>query len=163
MADKHGLKAVKDFHQICHKQMGMNLVTASWHTLPDGRLGIYIHDHVSRNLGHGNAIRTFREFNPDGFNRLSEDILAYSSYAKNQKRKLDGNGPGMEPDVSQSLRSAPAVVYNDDGVPLLPPPMFGLQGKEIRKDLIPLVRVFYNLHWGEFPYSSFLVINSVMW
>jgi len=162
MAHKHGLKAVKEFHQICHKQMGMNLVTASWHTLPDGRLGIYIHDHVSRNHGHGNAIQTFREFNPDGFNRLSEDILAYSSYVKNQKRKLDGNGPGIEPDVPHSVRSVPAVVYNDDGVPLLPPPTFGPQGKEIGKDLIPLVRTFYNLHWGEFLYSSSLIVNSLM-
>lgn len=148
MAEKHGLKVVKEFHEICHKQMDMKLLTASWHTLSDGRLGVYIHNHVSRNLGHGKAIKTFREFNPEGFDRLSEDILAYSTYVKNTMRRLDGNGPGIDADSSKPLRSSPAVVFNDDGVPLLPPPTFGQQGKEIGKDLIPVVRTFYNIHWS---------------
>lgn len=112
-------------------------------------------DQVSRNLGHGKAIKSFREFDDAGFRRLSDDMVQYMEYVQRMRKQLDGGNTGPEEsDDGEDGSKAPLITFDADGMPLLPPRRIGKMGRENCNDLIPIVRNYFTAHWGKFLFLS---------
>lgn len=91
---------------------------------------------------HGKKLKTFKEWNPQGYNRLVEDIIGYANYVKQQK--MADPEPMAEP--------SPVAVVLDSGpgkLPLIPPLAQGVRSAEVAKHAKDIIWAYFTRHYRE--------------
>ena len=91
---------------------------------------------------HGKKFKTFKEWNPQGYTRLVEDVIGYANYVKQQK--MAAPEPMVEPSP------APVVLESGPGqLPLIPPMVQGIRGTEVAKQVKDIIRAYFSRHYRE--------------
>jgi hypothetical protein len=100
------------------------------------------HDYIAdiHLKSHGKKFKTFKEWNPKGYERIVEDLIGYADYVSNERK--DGDEPEDKP--------CPVTLTAGDGLlPLLPPPVSGVRGTEIAKQAQEIIRAYFLRHYRE--------------
>jgi hypothetical protein len=100
------------------------------------------HDYIS-NIhanNHGKKIKTFKEWNSQGYGRIVQEMIGYANYVDRQRKEE------VEDDVPHI--SEPVNFENGPGgLPLLPAEVKGVRGSETTKHAQEIIRSYFLRHY----------------
>jgi len=112
------------------------------------------HDYIASLFSKktGTKMKTFREWNEHGHQRIVNDMMQYAKYVNDLKNK-DENG--------DSEKEKPLNYKNGPGtLPLLPEPTMGVRGKEVAKSAREIIRSYFQRHYSKFPPSHSRLVTD---
>lgn len=87
-------------------------------------------------------MKTFREWNEKGYDRIVADMMGYAQYVQEQK----------EVEKEEKISDKELNYENGPGMlPLLPKMTKGLRGKEVAKTGKEIIRAYFQRHYSTSP------------
>lgn len=86
-------------------------------------------------------MKTFRDWNEKGYQRIVADMMGYTQYV--QKQKNEDGTQDADQDKPLNYESGPGML------PLLPAESKGVKGKEIAKAAREIIRSYFQRHYSE--------------
>jgi hypothetical protein len=156
--------------------MAVDCITFSWFPDPDtGVLGVvwsvilfavgtygiwviifYSHDYISgfHAKTSGTKLKTFREWNLKGYDRIVADMMGYAQYI--QEHKMNGE----EKEVS--AMNKPLNYENGPGMlPLLPAEIKGVRGSEVAKSAREIIRSYFQRHYSKLGQFYLIIVFTL--
>jgi len=109
----------------------------------------YIADLYSKSSGK--KIKTFKEFNSQGYTRLVQEMISYANYVDQERRN------------TADPAAVPTKVNFDNGpgnLPLLPSEVIGIKGVEVAQHAKEIIRSYFLRHYRKFSPESIGIVNS---